>query len=241
MVKKKISGELVGILGGMGPLATAYFYEKVIKLTCADKDQDHIPLIINNIPDVPDRTKAIESRDYEPVLEKLEDGINQLQSSGCTKIACTCNTAHFFLRILSEKMQIPIIDMIELTGDHILNKFNSKCENLTAIFATDGTIKSCLYQSALDIRGVPFYVPNNDEQKLVMTQIYDCIKAGRPYNADLWDQLIASVKEKGVTSIIMGCTELSVIKDENHLGDLYIDPMDILAREVIRISGGTTK
>ena len=227
----------IGIIGGMGPMASELFYKMVTDHTKAEKDQDHINMIILSDASMPDRTKAILSNDYEKVRKQMLEDAQFLQNSGCKAIAVTCNTAHFFVDMIQHELQIPVLHMIHLTIAH-LEKICAKGERI-GIMATDGTIQTRVYQSVLEEKGFEWFTPEDAIQKEVMYQIYDRIKCGKRYDEQSWKRIIASYRDAGCSRVVMACTELSVLKEEGHLNDWYIDPMMEMAHAVIDVSGRT--
>lgn len=230
--------KLIGVLGGMGSMASQLFYKMVIERTEAQCDQEHVRLLILNDASMPDRTGAILTENYDAVDSKMLEDFKLLENAGCKAIAITCNTAHFFADRLQDKIGIPIIHMIEETSEEIARKYPG---GKIAILATDGTIQTGLYQKRLEKYNLIPFIPNEEMQKSVMHQIYDCIKKGLPWDEDSWMKLQTYIKGNGCDCAIMACTELSVIKEDNHLGGYYIDPMDVLARKVIEFSGKKLK
>ena len=138
---------MIGILGGMGPKASQLFYDMVTEMTDADKDQDHVRMMIYSDPSIPDRTQAILRGEYDQVYEKMLKNALTLEAAGCEAIGITCNTAHFFAEMIADKLNIPIIHMIAHTVFHIKRR-NPGAK--IAILATEGTIKTQLYQRQME-------------------------------------------------------------------------------------------
>ena len=230
--------KLIGVLGGMGSMASQLFYKMVIDRTEAQCDQEHVRMLILNDSSMPDRTKAILAHDYEKVDDKMLTDFRLLEKGGCEAIAITCNTAHFFADRLKDKIGIPIIHMIEETSAQIARNYPG---GKVAILATDGTIQTELYQKRLKKYDLIPFTPSEEMQKIVMYQIYDRIKKGLPWDEEKWIGLEKYVKENNCDCAIMACTELSVIKEDNNLDDFYIDPMSVLAEKVVLFSGKKLK
>lgn len=224
----------IGIIGGMGPMASQLFYKMVTEMTEAEKDQEHLNLIMISDASMPDRTSAILKKDYEEVAQKMEEDALLLQHCGCCAIGVTCNTAHFFVDMIEEKLSIPFIHMIKETVSQISQIAPG---GKIAVLATDGTVQTGIYQQRLAENGLIPYIPQPEIQKEVMHQIYDCIKKGKPYDANSWDKIQKAIQKEGCQKAILGCTELSVIGAQQDLGEDYIDPMKILAKRVIEFSG----
>jgi aspartate racemase len=228
---------LVGVIGGMGPMATQLFYKLVTEKTKASCDQEHIKMMIYSDTEIPDRTKAILEKNYQEVYNHiLEDG-KLLEDCGCKAIAITCNTAHFFADMIKDQLDIPIIHMIRETVKVLNNRECVKKGGKIAILGTDGTIKTEIYHKPLKEAGLIPYNPDVDIQKEVMHQIYGRIKKGLTWDEASWQKIEEAIKTAGCDCAIMACTELSVLKHENKLGDFYIDPMEVLAEKVIAFSG----
>ena len=229
---------VIGVLGGLGSMASQLFYKMVIDRTDAKCDQEHVRMVIFNDAAMPDRTKAILAQDYSKVDEQMLTDFQLLENCGCQAICITCNTAHFFADRLKDKINIPIIHMIEETSAEIAAGFPG---GKVAVLATDGTIETGLYQKRLENHGLVPFSPSEDMQKIVMYQIYDRIKKGLPWDKEKWMILENYIKDNGCDCAIMACTELSVIKEDNKLEDYYIDPMSVLARKAVEFSGKKLK
>lgn len=226
----------IGIIGGMGPMASQLFYKMVTEHTAAERDQDHIDLILLSDASMPDRTAAILSGQYEGPYEQLLSDARLLEKCGCTAIAITCNTAHFFADMIADKIGIPILHMIRETAAALAGRCPG---GVVGVMATDGTVQTGLYQKALTERGLTPWTPPAEIQKEVMHQIYDRVKKGLPCDQESWARIEAAYRRAGCAAVVLACTELSVIKADEGLGDWYVDPMETLARKVIETAGKT--
>ena len=219
----------LGILGGMGPLATATLFNKLVKKEEALKDQDHIECVILNKCSIPDRTDAILFNKESPI-DKLNEGINELISLGCEYFVMPCNTAHAFVSDFKNLDKIKFINMISLATSYIDNYYKNTNE-LVMVYCTKGTRLINVYDSH------HFIFPDNDRQDEIM-DIITSIKSG---NNEL-ERLKKLIKSEN-KPIIFACTELSIYFDElyeyfkeNPEEDLYLfDAMDILINEVIKL------
>ena len=146
----------IGILGGMGPLATADLMRKIVTLTKADSDQEHIRVYVDSNTAIPDRTAAILCGGEDP-LPEMTSALRHLEECGADCIIMPCNTAHFFLPALQKKTEIPILNMTEIAAKSCAEKYGGRC---AAILATGGTLSTGLYDSAVEHAGVPFLVPD---------------------------------------------------------------------------------
>ncbi len=231
------SHQKLGILGGMGPQATLDFYQQVLNHTAADTDQQNIETVILSDTQMPDRTAAILSGDHEEILARLYRDAKQLEDLGCSAIAVPCNTSHYFLPTVQRDISIPIIHMIDETAKYLAEQGRTR----PAILATDGTLKTALYQTACEKFGLTAVVPTGDVQRQVMSIIYDEIKAGRHGVDEEFVPIHQWVEESGCDCAILACTELSTFAIYHPLPPLYVDAMDILARRAVEICGGTLK
>ena len=224
---------MLGIIGGMGPMASAVFYDMISSKTDASCDQENLNLILLSHAGMPDRTRAILSKDeaqIEEVRSKLLADAIFLQNAGCTAIAVTCNTAHYFVNMIEDELDIPFIHLIRETAEAVASEFGAK---KVAVLATDGTIETRLYQDELSKRGVIAFTPKAEVQALVMHEIYECIKSGKPADEEMWKKIEEYVKEEGCEAAVLACTELSVVRKELSLGSFYFDPMDIMAERCL--------
>lgn len=222
----------LGVIGGLGPLASSYFYELVINKTKVNKDQEHIDMVIFNHATIPDRTTYILDHSKESPFEYLKEDILTLEKMGAKYILMTCNTSHYFYDELQNITNVKILHMIE---DTVLYAKESGMKKVL-ILATSGTIASKLYQNMCIKHNLEFEVPNDDIQNKVMHIIYENVKQGKKIEVDIWNEIIDSSDSD---AYILGCTELSVVKKELKLGSNYIDPLEIEADKVIELFGKT--
>lgn len=220
---------VLGILGGVGPLATAYFMELVIKKTPAACDQDNIPMIVFNDPQIPDRTAYILDRTQPDPLPEMEKVVLWLEDAGADYIAIPCNTAHYFYDSIAAKASIPVLNIMRETATHIVDRFG---EGATiGLLATDGTIASGVFQQYLNQAGLRTVAPTEDEQRdVVMPLIYEHVKRNLPYDATELLRVAARLHDDGCDAVIVGCTELSVVyQDLDEKPAYLVDSMDVLA------------
>ena len=216
----------------MGPMAGALFYKMITEMTVAERDKDHLNMIIISDVQIPDRSTAILNGDDEPG-RALHKNCKILESLGCKAICATCNTAHYFLHQF-EDLSIPIISMVKETAKEMGRLHRGE---KIALLATNGTIKVGLYQEALKAEGVEPYICSEEGRKATMHLIYDCIKGGKPADKESLAFIDKEIKDAGCAGALLACTELSVIKDEEKLDDFYTDPMEVLAARVIEFMG----
>lgn len=228
----------IGILGGMGPLATADLFRKIVTMTRASRDGDHIRIYIDNDPAIPDRTGAILSGGPDPTEEMLS-ALRNLEKCGADCIIMPCNTAHYFLPRLQAQTETPILNMLEITARRCAELYPGK---RAAVLATRGTLATGLYGAALEGCGVPFLLPDEGERDSLMHIIYDVVKASRPLEpeAPLWRDLLRGLRSRGADYFILGCTELPIAAFTLGEPGPFVDPTAELARAAIRFCGYET-
>ncbi|RDW16440.1 aspartate racemase [Oceanobacillus arenosus] len=229
----------LGIIGGMGPLATKVFYEKIINQTVAHKDQDHIDTIILSHATLPDRTEAILRGEGQSFLNAVRKDIELLGHAGVANIAIPCNTSHYFYDEMQAMTDINIINMIRDTTEYIYHKHGKGSK--VGILATNGTISTGIYEFECKRSALEPYHPNEDTQEKIMKIIYD-IKADVNYQPASLDGMIHDlITKENCACVILGCTELSSVTLSEESKMHCIDPMEILAENAIRLSGKQSK
>lgn len=227
----------IGILGGMGPLATADLFQKIITLTQALKDNDHIRVCIDSNTNIPDRTNAILHGGETPLNEMVRSAL-LLEAMGADILIMPCNTAHYFYNNLLTFVHIPFLNMLEETAKAIVRKNINK----VGLLATDGTIEAGVYDTVLKKYGIQVCKPEKKGQKAVMDIIYKGIKAGND-SIDL-TEFKAAVNQlllQAAETIVLGCTELPIAFEKFHIEAPAIDPTCELAKSAILFVGGNLK
>jgi len=234
-----MTNKKLGIIGGMGPLATKVFYEKIIENTVAYKDQDHIDMIILNHATLPDRTEAILQGEELSFLDAVRKDIELLEHAGVANIAIPCNTSHYFYEEMQAMTNVNIINMIQETTEYIYHKHGKGSK--VGILATDGTISTGIYEKeALNSQLQPYH-PTKKVQIKVMDMIYS-IKADVHYQPEELDGIIHGlITKENCSCVILGCTELSSITLSEASIKYCIDPMEILMEKAIHLSGKNSK
>lgn len=225
-------GKIVGILGGMGPLATADLYRKIIEATPARRDQDHLHVVIEADPSVPDRSAFLQGDGPDP-LPALTRGAARLAAAGVDFIAIPCNTAHAFLPPLRERVATPFIDMIAETAARV--RADYPAARRVGILATAGTIGSGLYHAALRERGLQPMQPDEAGQSLVSAAIA-AVKAGETgpaVGASLVEAGNALIAD-GAEVLLAACTELPIVLHAAMVPVPLLDPTQVLAEAAVR-------
>lgn len=228
---------ILGVIGGLGPLATAYFMEMVTGMTDADCDQQHLDMIVYNFPSIPDRTAHIlDNSKPSPAVPMLHLG-QRLAQQGVCQIAIPCMTAHYYREELAKQVNAPILDGVEATAEHLHKQGITR----VGIMATDGCVASGMFQRTLEKMGMQPILPDETQQKNVMHLVYQNIKANLPPEMDRFRAVSDQLRQQGAQAIILGCTELSLIKRDYAIGAGYIDAMEALARQAVICCGAKLK
>lgn len=227
----------IGILGGMGPMATCDLMKKIIDHTDAVCDQDHLRICADSNTNIPDRTAAILKQGKDPRPEMIKSAV-RLQSMGADVLIVSCNTAHYFLGDVEKCVDIPVLHMPRETAKEL----RKQGVRTAALLATDGTVQCGLYDQELKAQGIVCVHPNIEEQQMIMSLIYDYVKAGKSYP---YPEKIRAMQERlakqGVERLILGCTELPIAFTQWDTIILTIDPTDVLAQAAIRYTGNRLK
>jgi aspartate racemase len=223
----------VGILGGMGPAATADFYAKLVAATPATTDQEHLPVVIWADPRIPDRTSAIlgEGPDPSPCLA---EGSRYLISAGADLIAIPCNTAHAFLDpVRTAAAPVTVLDMVTETAAEVSELLPRA---RVGVLATSGTLAAGLYQDALARYALEPVIPDRVAQDAVMSTIRHIKAGGAPATARAWISLaVKALAKAGADIAVAACTEIPLLLTGEDIGALpVLDATDVLARTVVR-------
>ncbi len=233
----------LGIVGGVGPSATVDFMNKIIQNTTAKKDQDHIKMVVEQNPQIPDRTANLIQNQTDPTIA-LFSTCKKLEVAGSDAIAIPCNTAHAFVKEIQEHLKVPIVNMITTTAEHILNNFGK--ETKVGLLATTGTVQSNVYYNVLVDFGLQVIIPDEEHQTAVMESIYGPkgVKAG--FTEGVCEEHILKganyLIENGAQVIILGCTELPLLfpkTKELTWGEKtveLIDPTLVLAKKIVAMA-----
>lgn len=229
----------LGVIGGMGPLATSIFFQRIVENTIANKDQDHIDVVIMNHATMPDRTEAILNNEKDRFLKAIQADIHVLEHADVANIAIPCNTSHYFYEHIAEMTNINIINMVSSTAKHVAEYMD--VTGKVAVLGTSGTIRSNVYKKALVKLGLQNVELSSEMEAALMDIIYN-IKRDNNYVPihfnDLVDKLI---HEENCSSIVLACTELSSIDLMPSLQRYCVDALDILVKESILLSNKQLK
>jgi aspartate racemase len=216
----------VGVLGGMGPAATAEFFRRLVAATPGRADAEHLHVIIDSDPSVPDRTNAILRGGPSPA-GALAAIARRLEHAGADLLVMPCNTAHAYIEEIRASVSIPALDMIRETVATI-------DRSSVGLLATDGTIATGLYQEACEARGVRVVVPNPADQRSIMGAIAS-IKRGenlRRVEEEI-EPIVCRLEREGAEAILAGCTEISLVRGDG-MSVPWIDALDCLVEATLR-------
>ncbi len=225
----------IGMIGGMGPLATADLFYKIVKNTRAQNDQEHIRIYIDNNTAISDRTAAILNAGPDPV-PAMTESIRKLEACGADCLIMPCNTAHYFLPQLKKVTKLPFVSMLEVTASACAERYPGKTAGL---LATTGTLESHLYDQVLQAEKVPYLLPSEENESRLMKIIYRGVKGGAAMEevCPLMEKMLEEMLAGGVDYFILGCTELPLVFAYLPAPPPSVDPTEELAKAAVRFCG----
>lgn len=229
MTKPKI----LGVLGGLGPMASVYFYELITSLTRADCDQAHISLLLSSFAHTPDRTAYILNAAAPDPVPDMVDAARRLEAAGAQLLTMPCNTAHYFYDAVARSVGIPMLNII----DETLHLLATRGAKRVGLLATEGTVRAGTYPLHAKKFGIVCVMPDNEEQKALSDIIYGQIKSGREPDFEQFLQVADSLSAKGCDHLVLGCTELSLFCRSHALDDRFVDSLYALARAAVLACG----
>lgn len=239
---RKTKLKTIGVLGGMGPEATAYFFGLIARNTRASRDQDHIPVVVCSLPQVPDRTMAILGGGPSP-LPLLIRGVEALRRAGADFAVMPCVTAHYFHPALAARSPLPVVNLLDETVSEVRGRHPGI--NRIGLIATTGTVRSRIFHDALGAASIDVLVPDARAQSKIMSAIYGRrgikagVTAGTPRDTILG--VAAGLVRRGAQGIVAGCTEIPLVLGDEDIPVPLIEPMRIGALACIRRAGGKTR
>lgn len=216
----------IGIIGGLGPLATVKFMELINERI----DDDNVEIVVINDPTTPDRTSYILDNSKDNPVYKILYMVKKLEMANCSVIVMPCNTASYFYKEIKNATDIHFINIVLETVKYLAEKKIKK----VGLLATKGTIKSKIYEDLLNEYGIECIIPNNQEQDIVQEVIYDGVKSNKDISLDDFYEVSNRLKKEGCEKIILGCTELSALRKMKGLyQEEYLDAMEVLADNTV--------
>jgi len=227
----------IGIVGGMGPLATADLFRKIVLHADVKSDQEHPRVVIDSNTDIPDRTAALLHGGADPTPE-LQKSARYLESIGADVLIMPCNTAHGFYDAVAAAVRIPVLHMIRLTRDALI----ARGVKTAGLLATDGTVRTGVYAHAFEGSGVSLLTPDEAGQAAVMDIIYNGVKAGdASHDAAAFRASCETLLDRGAETLILGCTELPLALELYGLDLPATDPTLELALGALRFAACPVK
>lgn len=223
---------VVGVLGGMGPDATARLFQLLIEATPATRDQDHLRILVDNNAKIPDRTAAILGQGAD-ALPYLEASARTLETAGADFLVIPCNAAHFWLGDLRQRVGVPIFDMVAETAAAV--REHSPALERVGLLSTSAALRVRLYQEALSHADIAVLETTREEQAGIAT-IISAIKAGDRAVGPGLVRIGRNLLDRGAQGLILGCTELSLVAEMHELGCPLFDPLAIVARRAVEIA-----
>lgn len=218
----------IGILGGMGPLATVNFISKLVEMTPASRDQEHIPYTLVNLPQIPDRSEAILRGGVSP-LPMILKGLESLMRVEVGAIAIPCNTCHHWFEDIVRNCSVPVMDMAKISIERV--PFHAR----TLLLATEGTIRSGFYQRGLSLRGINFELPRSESEQGLVDTCIKSVKTGNLESAgDDLRTVLSAAQARAITHVILACTELPLaLRFAGPTTLTIVDTTEELARAVV--------
>ena len=232
--------KVIGVLGGMGPEATLSLLGKIIKQTGARTDQEHLRILVDNNPKIPNRTLAIQGKGPSPV-PALRASARALQRAGADFIVIPCVTAHYFFEPLSRATRVPIVHLVRETVAYVHARFPEL--RAVGLLATTGTLEAGLFQHEFAGTPVSVLAPSAGVQRQkVMHALFAKrgIKAvgPSPWSKKLIVDAANTLVARGAQAIIAGCTEVPLVLQDGDLSVPVVDPISVLARVAIERARG---
>ena len=225
----------MGVLGGLGPMSTFYFCELLTAHTLARRDSDHVDMLVSSRASTPDRTAYILGSSLESPLPCMIEEALRLERAGAGLIVIPCNTAHFFYDELAKVVQIPVLNIISETVKFLAHKGIRRM----GLLATEGTVRSRSYHRLCEAAGIDCITPTDEEQDEVSSMIYEAVKQNRSPDFSSFFRISSSLLDRGCECLVLGCTELSLLKKEGLTQPWYVDSLEVLAIRTLRLCGKT--
>lgn len=224
---------LLGILGGLGPMSTFYFCELLTAHTNAVRDCDHLNMLISSRASTPDRTAFILGESSDSPLPVMQEEALRLANAGAELLVIPCNTAHYFYDGLRRVSPVPIMNIIEETVGYL----KRRGIRTMGLLATEGTVKSGAYHQLCQKHEIQCVTPDEAEQAQISQIIYGAVKQNKPADFSTFLRISQSLLNRGCECLLLGCTELSLLKKEGLNQPWYVDSLEVLAYQTILACG----
>lgn len=223
----------LGILGGLGPASGVYFAQMLVEHTKASRDQEHLNFLLSSRADTPDRTEYILGRSESDPVPVMLCEVERLAEAGADAIAIPCNTAHYFYDRIAEASRVPILNIIDLCVAFC----QSSGAKTIGVLATEGTVGSGAYEKVCAEAGLSYLTCTPEQQATVSRMIYGDIKQGRKPDLATLIEIIRDLMARGADTVVLGCTELSLLKKKLPTTLPVVDSLEVLALCAIRLCG----
>ncbi len=228
-----MNNKTVGIIGGMGPHSTIRLFELIVELTPIQREQDHLRILIDNRPQIPDRTAFLLGKGPSPV-PFLQESARMLETWGAELIAIACNTAHAFWQEVQNSVTIPVLNMIQLVREAVSHHVPPEMPVL--LLATDGTLKTGLYQRNIPQREI--IIPDAQWQAMIMEAIYGeegiKVRGVQAPNVGNIRRVIQHYVPQKPGAIIAGCTEIELALNDFEYDIPILKPLHLLAKAIVQ-------
>lgn len=223
----------LGIIGGLGPLATADFYRMIVKETPASFDQEHINVWIRSLASTPKRVEFIRGESTEDPSGALCKTARELADLGADILVMPCITAHYFYERIQASVSVPLLNAVDITASYLRERQFKRA----GFLGTEAIIESGYLEDRFSAQGIKLLTPAAKEQALVKRIIFEEIKKDRPPDISALEEVIGALIMQGAEAVLLGCSELSTIENVGELSDsfLIVDMMRLLAKEAVRL------
>ncbi len=226
--------QLLGVIGGLGPMSTFYFCQLLTSHTKAASDEEHIDMLISSRATTPDRTAFILGNSTENPLPVMQQEARRLIESGAQLLVLPCNTAHYFYDGLQSSCSVPILNIIQET----VSLLSQRGIRRFGLLATEGTVRSGAYSRLCTAPDAPqCVVPQAEEQSIITAAIYDQIKRNLPVDMEAFRSVANALLARGCECLVLGCTELSLLKQQGLDDTVFLDSLEVLAYKTILACG----
>ena len=228
-------GRIIGIIGGMGPLATVDLFEKLVKMTPAGSDQEHHQILIFNNSKIPSRMAAGLGQGEDPLPELLKTA-KCLEQAGADFLIMPCHTAHIWFDGIQKAINIPLISLIETTVTHI-KQHHPHVSGKILLLSSQATMKHRLYQEAFQKKGMTIQIPTPAEQMLI-DMVIQHVKTNSPDLSSIkpLNNMLNRYYERGIIALLGGCTEIPLLFPQLHSKFEKLDPTLMLAKKAINLA-----
>ena len=219
----------IGVIGGMGPAATIDLLGKIYASSSAVYDQQHVRVLVDIDPSIPDRTEAVLSNQYQGIVAHLLRNAKGLVDQGADILAMPCNTAHAFIGNLEQELPVPFVNIVNVTVENIL----SSGPGTIGLMATDGTLAAQLYINQLEAQGLRVVTPDSSHQAALMRAIYSFKGGETVFSTETVIHIYRMLVSLGADRVIAACTELPIMLAHQ---PKIIDPTRLLAVKLVDLA-----